>query len=240
MSEISIAYIKPLGAWFAVRGADLTPVTGSFASLEAARAWIKSPLQKGKNPFRFIPPGYKLYKVLGDVMIYTEPAGEKVFAKIYVGKAGKAEGSYCFLSQERLDSYIIDRFLTRQKMLAEKQQRKIERSKPTGVKVGDVFEASWGYEQTNIDYYQVTRLVGRQSVEVRGIRQLSIETGDMRGKCAPAIGDFKGEPMIKRLQNNSGTATIKIASYAQAYLLAPVGMIGDVPVYRPANWTAYA
>lgn len=38
-----------------------------------------------------------------------------------------------------------------------------------GVKVGDIFSASWGYEQTNNDFFQVISLVGEKSVRVREV-----------------------------------------------------------------------
>lgn len=36
-----------------------------------------------------------------------------------------------------------------------------------GVMVGDWFVASWGYEQTNVDFFQVVELVGASSIRVR-------------------------------------------------------------------------
>lgn len=38
-----------------------------------------------------------------------------------------------------------------------------------GVKVGDLFHSSWGYDQTNNDYFQVVALVGKSSVRVREV-----------------------------------------------------------------------
>lgn len=38
-----------------------------------------------------------------------------------------------------------------------------------GVKVGDLFYASWGYDQTNVDFFQVIALVGASSVRVREV-----------------------------------------------------------------------
>lgn len=38
-----------------------------------------------------------------------------------------------------------------------------------GVKVGDLFYTSWGYDQTNIDFFQVIKLVGDSSVRVRQV-----------------------------------------------------------------------
>lgn len=37
-------------------------------------------------------------------------------------------------------------------------------------KVGDILIASWGYDQTNVDYYQVVALVGTSSVRIRKIQ----------------------------------------------------------------------
>ena len=47
--------------------------------------------------------------------------------------------------------------------------KKIEKANKYGVKVGDIFESSWGYEQTNVDFFQVIALVGETSVRVRQV-----------------------------------------------------------------------
>lgn len=44
-----------------------------------------------------------------------------------------------------------------------------------GVKVGDLFCISWGYEQTNNDFFQVVALVGKQSVRVRQVSPEVVE-----------------------------------------------------------------
>lgn len=38
-----------------------------------------------------------------------------------------------------------------------------------GVSVGDIFYTSWGYEQTNVNFFQVVQLVGKMSVRVREV-----------------------------------------------------------------------
>lgn len=45
-----------------------------------------------------------------------------------------------------------------------------------GVKVGDIFCATWGYEQTNNDFFQVIALVGESSVRVREVYLNCIES----------------------------------------------------------------
>lgn len=46
---------------------------------------------------------------------------------------------------------------------------KAEAANKFGVKVGDIFRATWGYEQTNNDFFQVVALVGESSVRVREV-----------------------------------------------------------------------
>lgn len=47
--------------------------------------------------------------------------------------------------------------------------RKTEKVNKYGVKVGDIFSCSWGWEQTNVDFFQVVELVGECSVRVREV-----------------------------------------------------------------------
>lgn len=53
-----------------------------------------------------------------------------------------------------------------------------------GVKVGDIFSASWGYEQTNVDFFQVIALVGKHSVRVREVHPRMIEENPTCGMAA--------------------------------------------------------
>lgn len=50
-----------------------------------------------------------------------------------------------------------------------------------GVKVGDIFRASWGYDQTNNDFFQVVALVGESSVRVREVRLPLIDRSAVSG-----------------------------------------------------------
>ena len=50
-----------------------------------------------------------------------------------------------------------------------KAAKKAEKVNKFGVKVGDLFYTSWGYDQTNNDFFQVVELVGQASVRVREV-----------------------------------------------------------------------
>ena len=61
---------------------------------------------------------------------------------------------------------------------AAEKPNKAEKESPInkfGVTVGDLFYTSWGYEQTNVDFFQVIEIVGSSSVRVREVYPPMIE-----------------------------------------------------------------
>ena len=102
------------------------------------------------------------------------------------------------------------------------------------VKVGDVFVATWGYEQTNNDFFQVVSLAGKSSVRVRQVKPIVISEEyyssmsadfevDLSGELEPVERSFfikdqeRGD--LKRLKYYSDVPEIKISSYANARLI---------------------
>ena len=51
----------------------------------------------------------------------------------------------------------------------EEKEAPAEKKNKYGVKVADLFSMSWGYEQTNVDFFQVVELVGESSVKIREV-----------------------------------------------------------------------
>lgn len=62
------------------------------------------------------------------------------------------------------------------------------------VKVGDVFVDSWGYDQTNVDFYEVTRTT-KAKIELRPIASEHVEeTGWASARVKPVPGYYTGAP----------------------------------------------
>jgi hypothetical protein len=100
--------------------------------------------------------------------------------------------------------------------------------------VGDVLINSWGYEQTNVDYYQVTALIGKMSVEIRAIAKDSIETDTMSGFCTPIVDRFTTHPFKKRVLN--GCSVHMPFGYASKKMFQ---VVEGNKVFKPDRWTAY-
>lgn len=68
------------------------------------------------------------------------------------------------------------------------------------VKVGDVFSCTWGYDQTNVDFFQVVALVGKNSVRVKQVCPVMVEndaTGPMAANRTYAINAGEMLPATK-------------------------------------------
>jgi hypothetical protein len=70
--------------------------------------------------------------------------------------------------------------------------------------VGDILVCSWGYDQTNVDYYEVVAVKG-STCTIREIGARVVDGGRGSERVAPVAGAFIGEPMTgKRVQKTYG------------------------------------
>lgn len=183
----------------------------------------------------------------------------------FFGKANKPAFNYSFKDAARMHKYIAEWFSGLEKSAEYRAGIKKQRAEFVhDVKVGDIFRSSWGYDQTNIDFYQVVALVGSKMAEVREICQHSEETEFMQGKCVPAIGEWATEcdyspegeqhkakhgsyprkpkaPFRVKIQGfGNGEPYIKVRGFTTASRIKPVADLGGAKVYGASHWTAYA
>lgn len=62
------------------------------------------------------------------------------------------------------------------------------------LRVGDILYSSWGWEQTNIDFYQVIAIRG-SAVDLRQLDQRTTEDGYMCGTTVPLPGVSRARPI---------------------------------------------
>jgi len=147
--------------------------------------------------------------------IYLYDTAKGPAAAMFGGKRSKPDKQYYYRSLEARDKAISE-YLDSLKASAEfKASMRAKRdSFQHTLKVGDMLRCSWGYDQTNVDFYQVTDLIGNTMVEIRPIAGNYSETGFMSGTTTAAKGRFIGEPMKKRVSEGNA---VRIKSYASAY-----------------------
>ena len=147
----------------------------------------KSFLNEAVNP----RPGYIDYlkNILGDT--YTEESNDNYFiikgtnqfdrpvAAVWFGRAEKPQLYATFRTAEERD-LAIEQYLNRRKERAESNlERRKERrlTRDHDVKVGDIYYTSWGYDQTNIDFYEVVNVRGSR-IDLKELTQKVVNQGD--------------------------------------------------------------
>jgi hypothetical protein len=183
-----------------------------------------------------------------EAWIWTEKG--RFYAVGFLGRAqnpwtrrGGVGSVFSFKNQESRRQWVADLFECATSAANRTAQRKAEkaaaRAKGHALQVGDVLRASWGYDQTNIDYYEVTKLIGSQMVEIREIGCQSQETMSMQGESVPAPGHYIGEPKRCKVSDYGERDSVKVSSCANAYKMKPQ-IIGGMKIYGASHWMAYA
>lgn len=145
---------------------------------------------------------------------------EKMIATAFSGKKATPDWSYRFRDERERRKYIQDYFVKckqSQELKIEKAAARIKNKKEffASIKEGDIFVDSWGYDQTNIDYYVVTKKL-KASIKIKQIGK-NVEYGEFStNKVTPNPLHFSssGEEMTKIPQDGY----IKINGYRHAVL----------------------
>lgn len=174
---------------------------------------------------------------LGIAVFQRVTADNKIHMAGFSGRRKKPDFIYSFRSLERADIYRSEwhqKLVSNAAFKAEKAR--IGKQPQTMLVVGYVLVAVWGYDQTNYSYFQVTRLPGKRTVEIREVSQKKQEIARLQGICAPVKNNFIGEPMIKRVDADGG---VQINKYIYATKKESI-VVEGVEIFRPDHYTAYA
>lgn len=104
-------------------------------------------------------------------------------------------------------------------------------------KIGDVFYASWGFEQTNIDYYQVVAIKGKKFSFRKLKSECDYNNHYMTGYCLPIENEFASEEIIEK--SLSKYALFKIDKVRD---IKPESfeVVDGVKVYKKKFYSCYA
>lgn len=142
--------------------------------------------------------GYRVvsFKKSSLVVAFKTQENGKVSVKGWSGARDKADFFFSFPNEARalvFVNYRNDEIAQREARRA--AQAADKRAINAGLKasdqwsVGDVAVYSWGYEQTNVDYFEVVEVLAK-SVKIREIQSARKDTGNMSGVCQPVRGAF--------------------------------------------------
>ena len=157
----------------------------------------------------------RLHVVAGSLKLAYKISGEvaqrngKVYARMFEGKRAILTGNYSHTNAvwpEQRDRNLLEIVQGHEAARAEqKAAHQVKLVPPHKLQLGHVLCASWSYDQTNVDYYQVVGLVGRRFVQVRRIGATVTEGSKHHsGQCVPLIDTFRGNVITRRVSEYSG------------------------------------
>jgi len=132
------------------------------------------------------------------VVLYKKNESGSFIAHSYVGASAKKRFNYRFSTFANLEHYVtnweqneFEKKESRDKRGAERKAKNAAFDANDHWMVGDVVYTSWGYEQTNINFYQVVK-VTKKSLKLREIAQNSSDSQGQPGGgyCQPRRNEF--------------------------------------------------
>ena len=178
----------------------------------------------------YVPKGaVKVADKESDAVAYLYDRNGAPYALGFHGRAQKPDFHYRYRTAERREARVAEFFANRRGTLAFKAEQAAKRKAKAATRkleVGHVLYTHWGYEQTNIEWFEVTALIGKTMVELREVAGRREETAWAQGKTFPDVGNYVGDPIRRR---DRGDGTVKICDVRNGYLWDG----------KPKHWTAY-
>ncbi len=156
--------------------------------------------------------------------------GKKPVVQIWRGKSKKPTYHYAFSNVEKMENWIQEKIKERRERLEQEAAdkeigKKLISEYKLNIKVGDIFYTSWGYGQTNIDFYKVLEVRGRAItfVQIGYDRRDAIENCFEQYKVTPDPNNEIGKPFKKIVQVTYSRYSktvghhITLTSYANMY-----------------------
>jgi hypothetical protein len=140
-------------------------------------------------------------------VVYQYCSGTALCAIAYRGKRSKADWHHSFRSEERRTEAVRSFFQLLDASAAFKAKRKAERSQRHTLQVGAIVYNSWGYDQTNVDFYEVVKTTPH-FVWLQPLGAETTETGLMQGRKSAIAGQRFGETTKHQVSDFGGAHSI--------------------------------
>jgi len=118
----------------------------------------------------------------------------------FTGNKAKENWLFRFRTSEEFEEkarITVENMKNRKKWFEDR--RKERNSFRHVLKTGDILEASWGYDQTNVDFYEVIEVKGKMV----GLKEIGSRvcqaTGPMSANVTPVPGKYYGEIFFRKV-----------------------------------------
>ena len=149
-----------------------------------------------------------------DLEIWQWEENGRPYATAFQGKARKPLWDYWFSSVQSRNERIESTIQCRKEYLARKEaEKETRRAFRHDFKVGDFLSCSWGYDQTNVDFYEVVGVPSGKSIKIRRVGCRVARESQTAEYVEPVAGKFLDDKPATKRVNEFG---IRINSFSSA------------------------
>ena len=168
---------------------------------------------------RYIPANsVEIKDSKSSAVVYQYEKDNKYLLIAYSGKSGKPHFHYRYVSRNDRDQKAASFFDQIQRSEAERAKRQQEkRDFKHTLKVGDILNSSWGYDQTNVSFYMVTRVTAK-SVDIVQIGSDRVEGSEGMMCCyVKPDASYLGERYSNKRVSEGNHIKLSSSEYASPY-----------------------
>ena len=156
-----------------------------------------------------------------EVYTYTDPKGRPA-AMGFSGKKQRPSFHHHYESPEGRTQMLERWFDGVKKDAARKAEVRAARNRPHDLEAGEILVADWGYNQTNVDFFEVTAVVCKNTVELMEIESRTDhdhpwQTGAMCDHVLPCPGIALSGRFRVRVNMAHGKPWVKISNVKYAH-----------------------
>lgn len=119
----------------------------------------------------------------------------------FMGRQSKPYVNYTYRSEAERDRRMNQFIESRRAQIKQKLDEQVaKREFKTSLFYGDVLCTSWGYDQTNVDFYEVVEVVGPQMIAVRQVAAEVVKEDGHSEQVVPVPGQYIGRELRVRVQ----------------------------------------
>jgi hypothetical protein len=173
-------------------------------AIDQTRKTTPSALRQQRVEARYIPAlATKTDYPAIDGVVYLSDRAGGFFALGYIGHKQNPSFNFRFRTEEHRAQYIA-RWVTETLAITTRKRERAEekRNAVHTLKVGDVLYGTWGWEQTNVEYFEVVGIVSDKTIEIKSIAHSTTTTGFDCGDTIPIQGRFTSPVMRCRAIGN--------------------------------------
>lgn len=161
----------------------------------------------------------------GSAYYLGQRAADRFYVAAFKGRSLRPAFRFSFTTPAHRDNYVEQWAEKVREWAAVKRKRR----EPHSLKVGDVLYTNWGWEQTNVEFFEVVAVRGAV-VDLRELKQArSEEAIGMQGSCSPILGTYKNDACVKGKRPTADN-TVRVDRCRDAWLWDG----------RAKSWSSYA